>query len=251
MAAARDRTPAQRAERRLVGLLDALGGARRAPGRPKRRQRLRGLGRGRAHGRVVGAAGARHLRAGARPRPGRAHPRAAALRRPARPGGSAYFGGWYGYVEKDLRTLLGKRVRGRYSRRYCGGGSLRKGRGFAQRRRASRRRCRAILVRTLKEAGRGPSALRRAARVAAGAGHLSTRSTPPRCDQITFTATGAISHPADPVAGPRHVPAGGRGRRAAFPLRSARVRFSRAAGTQALRDRSGCRSPRARASAHA
>ena len=39
------------------------------------------------------------------------------------PGGSAFFDGWYGYVEKDLRTLLGKRVRGRYSRRYCGGGS--------------------------------------------------------------------------------------------------------------------------------
>jgi acyl-homoserine lactone acylase PvdQ len=38
--------------------------------------------------------------------------------------GSAYGGGWYGYVEKDLRTLLGKRVRGRYSRVYCGAGDL-------------------------------------------------------------------------------------------------------------------------------
>jgi acyl-homoserine lactone acylase PvdQ len=40
--------------------------------------------------------------------------------------GSAYQDGWYGYVRKDLRTLLGLRVRGRYSREYCGGGSLKR-----------------------------------------------------------------------------------------------------------------------------
>ena len=40
------------------------------------------------------------------------------------PGGSAYLSGWYGYVEKDLRTLLDQPVRGYYSRRYCGGGIL-------------------------------------------------------------------------------------------------------------------------------
>jgi acyl-homoserine lactone acylase PvdQ len=34
-------------------------------------------------------------------------------------------GGWYGYVDKDLRTELGMPVKGRYSRRYCGKGSLR------------------------------------------------------------------------------------------------------------------------------
>jgi hypothetical protein len=34
--------------------------------------------------------------------------------------GSAYGAGWYGYVDKDLRTLLGRPVRGAYSRRYCG-----------------------------------------------------------------------------------------------------------------------------------
>ena len=38
--------------------------------------------------------------------------------------GSAYGSGWYGYVEKDLRSLLGDRVRGAYSRRYCGNGDL-------------------------------------------------------------------------------------------------------------------------------
>jgi acyl-homoserine lactone acylase PvdQ len=38
--------------------------------------------------------------------------------------GSAYQGGWYGYVDKDLRSLLGEPVRGAYSRRYCGNGDL-------------------------------------------------------------------------------------------------------------------------------
>lgn len=43
---------------------------------------------------------------------------------PARSNGSAFFGGWYGYIEKDLRTLLGEPVRGAFHRRYCGGGDL-------------------------------------------------------------------------------------------------------------------------------
>ena len=42
----------------------------------------------------------------------------------AGPSGSAYISGWYGYVDKDLRTLLGREVRGPYSRRYCGAGVL-------------------------------------------------------------------------------------------------------------------------------
>ena len=40
------------------------------------------------------------------------------------PSGNAFGGGWYGYVDKDLRTLLGREVRGSYSRRYCGAGVL-------------------------------------------------------------------------------------------------------------------------------
>jgi acyl-homoserine lactone acylase PvdQ len=40
------------------------------------------------------------------------------------PRGSAYTSGWYGYVDKDLRLLLGREVRGPYSRRYCGAGVL-------------------------------------------------------------------------------------------------------------------------------
>ena len=42
----------------------------------------------------------------------------------AGPGGSSYVSGWYGYVDKDLRTLLGQPVRGAFSRRYCGAGVL-------------------------------------------------------------------------------------------------------------------------------
>ena len=54
--------------------------------------------------------------------------------------GSAYQTGWYGFVSKDLRTLLGRKVRGKYSRRYCGGGKL--------------RRCRRVLRRSLRSAVR-------------------------------------------------------------------------------------------------
>jgi penicillin amidase len=52
--------------------------------------------------------------------------------------GSAWQAGWYGYAQKDLRTLLGKRVRGKYSRVYCGGGDV--------------KRCRAALRASLKAA---------------------------------------------------------------------------------------------------
>jgi len=38
--------------------------------------------------------------------------------------GSAFGSGWYGYVSKDLRSLLGRPVIGAYSRRYCGGGDI-------------------------------------------------------------------------------------------------------------------------------
>jgi acyl-homoserine lactone acylase PvdQ len=52
--------------------------------------------------------------------------------------GSAYDDSWYGYISKDLRQVLGMKVRGRYSRTYCGGGKLDK--------------CRALLASTLKQA---------------------------------------------------------------------------------------------------
>jgi len=53
------------------------------------------------------------------------------------PGGQ--YTGWHIYMEKDLRTLLGMPVRGRYHVRYCGGGNL--------------ARCRALLWAALDRAG--------------------------------------------------------------------------------------------------
>jgi acyl-homoserine lactone acylase PvdQ len=58
--------------------------------------------------------------------------------------GSAYQDGWYGYSRKDLMTVLGRKVRGPYSRRYCGKGSL--------------KRCRRALRRSLAAAIKVPVA---------------------------------------------------------------------------------------------
>jgi acyl-homoserine lactone acylase PvdQ len=49
-----------------------------------------------------------------------------------------FFDGWYGYVSKDLRQLFGRRVRGPWSRTYCG--------------RGSRRQCRRELQASLRDA---------------------------------------------------------------------------------------------------
>jgi acyl-homoserine lactone acylase PvdQ len=58
--------------------------------------------------------------------------------------GSAYDDGWYGYINKDLRTIVKPRkVKGRYSRVYCGGTPKRSG---------NRKRCRALLASTLAQA---------------------------------------------------------------------------------------------------
>jgi len=42
----------------------------------------------------------------------------------ANPGGSSYISGWYGYVDKDLRRLLGRPVQGAFKNRFCGTGDL-------------------------------------------------------------------------------------------------------------------------------
>ncbi len=38
--------------------------------------------------------------------------------------GSSYQSGWYGYVDKDLRTLLSRNVTGKFQTRFCGAGDL-------------------------------------------------------------------------------------------------------------------------------
>lgn len=52
--------------------------------------------------------------------------------------GNAWGSGWFGYAEKDLRTVLGKKVEDPYSRVYCGRGKL--------------GRCRQALAKSLREA---------------------------------------------------------------------------------------------------
>jgi acyl-homoserine lactone acylase PvdQ len=43
---------------------------------------------------------------------------------PPSPQGSAFITGWYGYVDKDLRTQLGLPVKGKFGTRYCGRGDF-------------------------------------------------------------------------------------------------------------------------------
>jgi acyl-homoserine lactone acylase PvdQ len=98
--------------------------------------------------------------------------------------GNGFFDGWEMDVQKDLRQVLRRRVPGRFSRTYCGGGSL--------------TRCRAILDHTLLQA---------AAQLRAKYGPDQTNwklpvtcpvTTPPSCDQIITTAAGAIQIPPQP-----------------------------------------------------
>jgi acyl-homoserine lactone acylase PvdQ len=93
--------------------------------------------------------------------------------------GSAWQAGWYGYAQKDLRTLLGRKVRGRYSRVYCGGGKL--------------GRCRAALRRSLRAAMKvPPSKLYAGDEVCKDAGQGGTQTC---FDSIYFRPLGAITQP--------------------------------------------------------
>jgi len=94
--------------------------------------------------------------------------------------GSAYIAGWYSFVEKDLRMLLGDEVRGRNSRSYCGDGNL--------------AACREVLLKTLREAVAADRAV-----VYRDAVCSSSRNAP-LDDQLCFDAieqspVGAITHP--------------------------------------------------------
>ncbi|MEA2457060.1 MAG: hypothetical protein QOC95_32, partial [Thermoleophilaceae bacterium] len=95
--------------------------------------------------------------------------------------GSAWQHGWYGYVIKDLRTVLGRRVRGRYSRKYCGRGSL--------------RRCRYALVASLRDALKVDPAKLYADDVCAKAGRAGDQAC---FDSIFFRPLGAITQPLIP-----------------------------------------------------
>jgi acyl-homoserine lactone acylase PvdQ len=89
--------------------------------------------------------------------------------------GSAYQSGWYGYSQKDLRSVLGKRVKGDYSREYCGRGKL--------------RRCRKALIGSLKQALAVPAEELYGTESCEGGG-------PQWCDDaVQFRALGAVTQP--------------------------------------------------------
>ena len=92
---------------------------------------------------------------------------------------------WASHVDKDLRSVAGREFPGDFSRGYCGGGSL--------------ERCRALLLRTLREA---------AGEVAAEQGSDDPATwevpatcedeSPAICDQIVPTTAGAVDTPPFP-----------------------------------------------------
>ena len=100
--------------------------------------------------------------------------------------GSAYQYGWYGYVQKDLRELLGDTVQGAFSRIYCGGGKLNKCRNDL---RSSLRAALDVPASQLYDENRATPALDRVA------GSPSTSSDQWCYDSDKYRSLGAISVP--------------------------------------------------------
>jgi hypothetical protein len=104
---------------------------------------------------------------------------------------------WGSQVQKDLRSVLGRKERGRYTRAYCGGPAATPLRG--KRVRKVRSRCRGILLSTLRDA---------VAAVKQKQGSddpgqwkvpaLCDKKSPPACDQEVPTDLGAVDTPAFP-----------------------------------------------------
>ena len=96
------------------------------------------------------------------------------------PNAPDFFDGWWSYVSKDLRDLFGPKPKGAWSRVYCGGGS--------------KKRCRAMLRRTLRRGAEGDSAaaLRRRRR------RLCPDPQPSCFDQNRPAVTGGIALPPFP-----------------------------------------------------
>jgi len=90
--------------------------------------------------------------------------------------GSAYQDGWYGYVNKDLRTMLFEPLKGHYAVRYCGGGNL--------------TRCRAALRSSLAAAADEP-----ATKVYPGDASCPTPGDQWCWDSIVFRPLGVSAQP--------------------------------------------------------
>jgi hypothetical protein len=95
--------------------------------------------------------------------------------------GSAWDVGFYGTVQKDLRSLLERPVRGAFSRVYCGGGSL--------------TRCQTALATSLRQAAAVPAASLYADDTCADAGRDGDQTC---FDAISFRPLGAITQPLIP-----------------------------------------------------
>jgi hypothetical protein len=105
--------------------------------------------------------------------------------------------GWASHAQKDLRGVLGKRGRGRYSRVYCGG-PVKRPVGKRKLRRA-RSKCRQLLLSTLRlayteVAGKQGTSDPAQWKVMA----TCEPADPPACDQIVPTTAGAIDTPPFP-----------------------------------------------------
>lgn len=105
---------------------------------------------------------------------------------PPPPNGNSWGYGWYSYVDKDLRTLLGRDVRNRFSRSYCG--------------RGDRAACARLLVDTLKQAAANAEQRYNVSSVESirrPATCEPDSSFPRTCDQIQFITAGAVG--IDPI----------------------------------------------------
>ena len=105
---------------------------------------------------------------------------------PPSAGGSSFFSGWWGYVDKDLRNILGDRVRQPLSREYCGARQ-----GDA----ATRRSCARVLIKSLKlaeEKAEKRYGVERVQDIQRPATCEPDPSYPRTCDQIEFEAAGAV-----------------------------------------------------------
>jgi len=98
--------------------------------------------------------------------------------------GNGFFEGWEMDVQTDLRQVLHQHVRGRFSRTYCGRGSL--------------KRCRALLTGTLLKADNELIAADGSSMADWKLPVTCAVTTPAGCDQIVPTSAGAISIPPQP-----------------------------------------------------
>ena len=104
--------------------------------------------------------------------------------------GSGFGQGWYTQVVKDLRRMLGRKVRGRFKLRYCG--------------RGSRARCRRVILTSLRTAAaevtdvQGSPELREWKVPATCEPRPSGELVPKDCDQIEFQVLGGVATPPIP-----------------------------------------------------